>query len=520
MQREKKYTGSIKIPPRLIDSKENSLLSASLPSKTQITIVEMGGFHSTMLPVHKETGIVGGAAYVADAVNRIRQESDPILISSGDVFTGQTSAIESGGNFVIEFLNHLKFDAMTLGIHDLDDGQEILASRIERAKFPIIAANLFSTVTGTHISKSHHTLNAILPYHILDRGMQTIAFLGLMKEETPMFQNPAHLQGMTFISAEEAITRWIPEILQEAPNIIIIQYNTTSKAPTLANNINNYARMKWNKQQFELPLLVFVGGHTDQKPIFGPNYVVMQGTDRGYKLGVIKINRTQRKGQLESQYIPVSSEIYQPDPTIAPIVDQVAKKIEMNDTLLGYSKTALQRHRFHDCTLGILVTEAMKEHASSEIAFVSSGTIKLDIASGNIFSSSVDQSIPFNDSIIVMELIGYQVYEILEQSAKLEADSGGSGGKILQVAGLRFKYDVKREKGQRIVEATIAGKKLEMKRVYIAAVSEYLVSGGDGYTEFMCGVILAQKGELRTVVKEYIKRLGTLDIKRDLRIED
>jgi 2',3'-cyclic-nucleotide 2'-phosphodiesterase (5'-nucleotidase family) len=494
--------------------------SATLPSKRQITIIEMGGFHSAMIPVIRGEEKVGGAAYVADAVTQIRQKVEPILISNGDIFTGQTTAIESGGSLVIQFMNQLKFDAMTLGIHDFDEGQEVLAKRIAEAKFPMLAANLGCEKEECHISEADHILSSIKPYIILDRGMQTIAVLGLMKEDTQKFQIPANLEGLTFWPVRETVQHWIPAVLDECPNVIIIQYNKPSDAEDLAVNINEYVneRREKNEQQV-LPYLMFIGGHSEEKPVYGPNYLIMQGTDRGQCLGIIKIKQEYKCNRVIPEYTKISDKWLTPDPKVSKIVKEIKRRIALQDMLLCNSKGILNRTKLNDGPLGILITEEMKRHAGADIAFVSSGTTKMDIRAGEIYASDIDQAIPFTDTIVLMELSGELVYQILEQSAKLESDSGGSGGKILQVAGIRFKYDLKREKGNRVIEMTINGEKVDKKRLYKAAVSKYLVDGGDGYTQFKEGKVFREVGELKTVIKDYLKGVGTLDIKRDMRIE-
>ena len=499
---------------------EKSPLSATMPSKRQITIIELGGFHSTMLPVEKGEEKIGGAAYVADAVVRIRQKSEPLLVSNGDVFTGQTTALESGGNMVIQFMNQLRFDAMTLGIHDFDEGQVVLANRISEAKFPILAANLICMKTKAHISETDHPLKVVQPYTVLERGLQTIVVFGLMKEEAPMFQLSENLLGLSFWSSKEAITHWLPSILEEFPNIIIIQYNKTSEAEELAVYINEMIREKRKAREcLALPLLVFIGGHLDEKPVTGPNYLIMQGTDRGYRLGVIKIRQEYWGNRLTPEYTKISDKRYLPDPKIAQLVQEIKRRIDLQDAYLGTSKGPLNREKLYDSPLGILITEAMKQHAKAEMAFISSGTTKLDIRPGDVYSSDIDQAIPFKDSIILMELQGSTVKEILEQSAKLEADAGGSGGKVLQVAGIRFRYTLKKEKGKRVTDVKINGEEVDEKKVYMAAVSKYLADGGDGYQQFKDGKIVLETGELRSVIKSFIKAEKMLDIRRDMRIE-
>lgn len=494
--------------------------SATLPSKRQITIIEMGGFHSTMMPVTKGEEKIGGAAYVGDAVTRIRQKTEPILISNGDVFTGQTTALESGGDLVIQFMNQLHFDAMTLGNHDFDEGQAVLAQRLAEAKFPVLAANLVCAKRKVHISKAEHILSRIQPYTILDRAMQTIVVLGMMKEDSSNYQVPANIEGLMFWPVRETIEYWIPSILKQRPNVIIIQYNKPSEAEELAVLINERANEWRRKNEAQtIPFLVFIGGHQDKKPIQGPNYLIMQGTDRGYRLGIIKIKHEYKSNRVVPGYTKISDKWYVPDPKISQLVQEIKRRIDHQDMLLCSASGNLHREKLRDSPLGILITEVMKEHAKAEIAFVSSGTTKMDIPAGEIYASDVDQAIPFKDAIILMELRGDVVSRILEQSAKLESDSGGSGGKILQVAGIRFKYDLRREKGDRVVEMTINGAKVDKNRIYKAAVSKYLVDGGDGYTQFKDGNAIKETGELKSVIKDFLKGRGTIDIKRDMRIE-
>lgn len=499
---------------------EKSHHSATIPSKRKITIIEMGGFHSTMMPVTNGKEKIGGAAYVGDAVTRIRQKTEPILISNGDVFTGQTTALESGGDLVIQFMNQLHFNAMTLGTHDFDEGQTVLAQRIAEAKFPVLAANLVCAKRNMHVSKAGHILSKIQPYTIVDRGMQTIVVLGMMKEDSSNFQVPENITGLKFWPVRKTIEHWIPSILNQHPNVIIIQYNKPSEAEELAVLINERAeewRQKNNAQT--IPFLVFIGGHSNEKPIHGPNFLIMQGTDRGYRLGVIKIKHEYKFNRVVPGYTKISDKWFVPDPKISQLVQEIKRRIDLQDMFLCVASRPLNREKLQDSPLGILITEVMKKHAQAEIAFVSSGTTKMNIRAGEIYASDVDQAIPFKDLIVLMELRGETVRQVLEQSAKLESDSGGSGGKILQVAGIRFKYDLKKEKGNRVVELNINGEKLDRKRWYKAAVSKYLVDGGDGYSQFKEGKIIKETGELKTVIKDFLKGKGTVDIKRDMRIE-
>jgi len=507
--------------PRNLSQNSTTPSSARIPVARKLKIVEMGGFHATLLPVMKNGELIGGAAYIADAVTKIRQKSDPILISNGDIFTGQASSLKNGGDYVINFMNNLKFDCMTLGIHDFDEGQQILSDRIKKLKFPVIAANL-NTVENMHVSQSENTvLNCVQPYAILERGMQTLAIMGFLKEDTPIFQSAENIKNLKFMNPKDAIFHWMDEILDWNPNVIIVQYNNLSEAEEFAQIINDFIRnSKKIIDKLHYPSLIFIGGHLETKPIQKENYLIMQGTDRGYKLGIIKISDSLHKPRFHTEYAIINAKQYEPESKISALVDSFAQKIKERDELLGETKAPLQRHRYHDCTLGILATESMRKITDSEISFLSSGTLKIDIPAGPIYSFSLDNSIPFKDTIYKILITGKQILDILEQSAKLEADSGGSGGKILQAAGLKFTYSMSAEKGKRISNALINGQQIEQEKIYTAAIGKYLFEGGDGYSQFRQTIKIDEKSDLKEAIKMYIREKKILDIARDYRIQE
>ena len=82
--------------------------------------------------------------------------------------------------------------------------------------------------------------------------MQTVVVVGIMKEEAPMFQLPENLIGLNFWPAKNAIMHWIPSILEERPNLIIIQYNKTSEAEELAVQINEYTREGSKENEYKI----------------------------------------------------------------------------------------------------------------------------------------------------------------------------------------------------------------------------------------------------------------------------
>lgn len=82
------------------------------------------------------------------------------------------------GASVIEWMNEMRFDAMVVGNHEFDFGQEVLKKRISEARFPILGAN----VEG---------VGALKPYVIKELKGVKVALLGIVTEDVPVSTLPA-----------------------------------------------------------------------------------------------------------------------------------------------------------------------------------------------------------------------------------------------------------------------------------------------------------------------------------------
>ena len=71
-----------------------------------------------------------------------REVGECIHLDAGDLIGDTMIADLTQGKALIAALNHLGYDAMTIGNHEPDFGMNVLRERIMESKFPVIAANL------------------------------------------------------------------------------------------------------------------------------------------------------------------------------------------------------------------------------------------------------------------------------------------------------------------------------------------------------------------------------------------
>ena len=64
------------------------------------------------------------------------------MLDAGDVFQGTLWFTQYLGQADLEFYNAMGYEAMTIGNHEFDKGQQPLADYIKRASFPVLSANI------------------------------------------------------------------------------------------------------------------------------------------------------------------------------------------------------------------------------------------------------------------------------------------------------------------------------------------------------------------------------------------
>ena len=113
--------------------------------RTTITILHVNDSHSQMEPVRSgEYAGMGGALERAAYIDSVRKADGPsnvLVLHAGDYFQGSSYFSEFGGIVEIQDLNAVKYDAVTLGNHEFDNGLEALGERLSSLECPVVVCN-------------------------------------------------------------------------------------------------------------------------------------------------------------------------------------------------------------------------------------------------------------------------------------------------------------------------------------------------------------------------------------------
>lgn len=493
-------------------------VSFAFGETAEIRILHMNDFHGFAEP-YKPFGsdeMLGGISYLSEVANKLRKEKPSLLLSAGDMIQGNNWANLSQGESVIALMNAMGFDAMVVGNHEFDFGQDILKKRISESKFPVLGANV-------------ERLDSLKPFVINEVKGVKIAIVGIVTEETPESTHPKNVVGLRFNSIEKTIRKYLQELTGKTDIIIVLSHIGHHADRELAEKVKG--------------IDVIIGGHSHTKvtkPVQVGNTIIVQAWEHGKALGVLDLTIEDKKivkfdGHLEE----IGPALSKKDETISFIVEKYNKKVDfvLNEKV-GYADVDLdgENVRQRETNLGNLIADIMRNSSGADVTIINGGGIRTSIKKGAVRVKDIYSVLPFDNYIVAIKLKGKEIKEAIEHGVSV---LGESAGRFPQVSGLRFSFSPSPKAGSRIKEIFIAGKPIEPDREYIVATNDFLAAGGDGYKAFGEAVKASKdfsivggmmKGEklvyndssrwLRDVVIEYIKTRKKISLQIEGRIKE
>jgi 5'-nucleotidase len=439
----------------------------------------------------------GGAARQKTVVDQIRAEvPNSLLLDGGDRFTGSLFHQVYRGQDNAQIMNMLGYDAMTLGNHEFDDGDDVLAAFIDALEFPVVTANV-------DFSESPFLAGKVDPWVIIEVGGENIAIIGLVTPETDILSSPG--PELVFDHDLVAVTQnAVDEVTAAGANKVILLTHIGYAADVdLATKVSGVD--------------IIVGGHTNT--FLSNTYVgavgeyptVLESASGEPVLVVQASTKTKYLGRLDVEFDAngvltdwsgdaiLLSRYISPDPDVSDLIAGLAGPIEeLRNTPVGTASVFLVGDRavcrFAECNLGNLITDAVRLDTGVDIAVMNGGGIRAEIDEGDVTLGEVLEVLPFGNLVSTFELKGSDVLAMLENSVSRAENPENEGtGRFLQVSGLRYSWDGSQPVGSRIVsvEVWVDGQyvPLDPEAVYRVAANDFLRGGGDGYEVFATNAI-------------------------------
>jgi 5'-nucleotidase/UDP-sugar diphosphatase len=424
-----------------------STTSAPVVAATQLTILYTDDEHGWMSG--QENG--QGAAELSgiwQADYNLGQDPSVIALSGGDNWTGPAISTWFDGDGMVAVMNQMGYTASAIGNHEFDFGLEVLQTRLEQADFPYLSANIRLRSDGSIPSGL-----GIQPYTLLDVAGVRVGIIGLSATYTPMVANPAFFADFEFIPYETALREYIPQMRSAGAEIILlIAHACPDELELLASQVR------------DLGISMMGGGHCHLPYARSSGDTAILTSDPnlgGFAYVTLAYDATTQQTSIENLGVE-SNQGGQPDPAVALIVsDWQARTDAELDVEIGYLSEGIPQD---SQAMQDLITESwLWSYPNADIALTNLGGIRDQLPAGSLTIAEIISVMPFNNTLVELNLTGAQVISVL---------ATGRGG--LAIGGIH------RQGSSWALDNTDI--QLAEDLVYSVLVNDYMYAGGDGYT--------------------------------------
>ncbi len=370
--------------------------SSSDNNSVELTILYTNDEHGWMEP----TDEYGGAAGIS-GLWKTRESydgSDPYLVlSGGDMWTGPAISTWFKGEPMAAAMNEMGYDAAAIGNHEFDFTVDILKVRLQQMNFPILAANLKEKSTGNAPA-------FVKPYIIKTINDIKVGIIGLASLSTPFTGFPDYVADYEFTSYAEAIDTYAPMVQNEGADIIlIIGHICRDEMEALVPTAKKY----------NIP---FIGGaHCHQSVLQVTDGVLLAQTNgelREYVKVELGYDKTNKSVKIVSKEAVVNK-----GTTVDTKVEEIVafwqnKADEALSEEIGYCSSTIFQP---SVAMGNMVCDSwFYTFPDADVSITNAGGIRQDVEIGAIKLETIVGLLPFNNSIIKLELTGTQLLDCID----------------------------------------------------------------------------------------------------------
>lgn len=466
---------------------------------------------------------IGGAATLAAYIKREKAANPEgtVVLSAGDAIgASPPESTLLNHESAMAVLAGMGIDLATFGNHEFDRGLgEIMhlirgGQRKKRTRKGVVKAgppwpgSPFAWVSANVVDVT--TRRPVLPpYVIMEVKGVKVAFIGAVTKDLKNVTFASGIKNVEALDPADAINRYIPEIKAKGVKAIVAFVHEGGDVNKKTGEISGPIVDICKRLDPEVDVVLSAHSHKEYSTrIHGK--IVTQGGSYAKGLAEVDLAVDPASGQVvagSSRIIRNAEDGIAPDPVVDQMVGMfkaaVAPKTERVISVLP-GPVPKQKSPGGETAMGTLIAEAQRRFAGTDIAFMNPGGIRQDIGEGGpVKWGKLFGVQPFANRVIKLQMTGAQVRQVLE-----EMFPPGDGDPImLQVAGMRVYFDMRKPVGKRIVKVvTDDGRPLDPKKTYTVAANSFIAEGGDNMKTLAKAKKVADMGVDLDALVQYLKQ--------------
>ncbi|WP_105208027.1 bifunctional metallophosphatase/5'-nucleotidase [Streptococcus suis] len=441
---------------------------------TDISILHTNDMHSYMENFPKK------AQLIADIRARNEKEGVPTFVfDSGDLFSGNIFFNMYRWVKEIELMNQVGCQAMTLGNHEFDHGDELLSRLDDYAQFPIVSSNL--RYQDVEAADELVPLEDVLEF---DMNGNPLYVLGLTTLETQEVASPS--ENVIFEDHRQALRRLVDQIMKANPqaHLVVLSHLGYDEDLALAKDFPE--------------VNVILGGHTHtilREPSQVDGVSICQAGQYGRFVGHLSLRcfADGRHEVLAYDLIEVEK-LTQEDRAVKAIIDQMkserdaafSKPIAILPQALDGERDSIRQGL---STLAPVICQALFEQASqlglqADGAVINGFGIRASLLAGPIFYSDLVKVLPFSKRVLLVRIKGRDLLSSIQTGLHPQMWGIVPGGEGF----------------------VVNGRAVESDKDYQIVTNSFVWSGKDNYDDFHKAEIVQDLGLDIDIISEFFKR--------------
>lgn len=363
------------------------------------------------------------------------------VVSGGDFIQGNSLGVVSKGQYIVELMNLVGYDAVTLGNHEFDFRMERLEELVSMMETKPISCNFQKIGEDTSYFK---------PYSIVSYGDVDIAYIGITTPSTLTTAAPAQFKDedgnflYTFnpTTLYEVVQGNIDAALAEGADYVIAISHIGYAEDEVYGDIEDVETLIQNTSGFDVVLdahshSVIEGMTLTDK---GGNEVLLSSTGTKFEyIGKLTISGDDLQTELikTAEYQATDAAV---DAYIAKIYEEYAvlgeRKVAISEVdLITKDADGNRLVRKAETNLGNLCADAFRYVVDADIGYMNGGSIRADMLQGDVTVNSLLSVQPFNNSVVLAEISGQAFLDMMEMAMMIWPEENGS---FPHVSGVTF----------------------------------------------------------------------------------
>ena len=452
------------------------------------------------------------------------------VVSGGDYIQGGSLGVISKGEYIINLMNLVGYDAIALGNHEFDYRLERLEELVDMMNTKPICCNF---------NKIDDEDSYFEPFSMVSYGNIDIAYIGITTPTTIKSSSPTQFRDDNGELLYTFNPTTLYDIVQDnidlakksgAEYVIALShigyaddeiYGDLEDIETLIKNTNG------------LDVVLDAHSHTviEEKKIIdeGGNEVILSSTGTKFEyIGKLIIS----DGKFDTELIK-TTDYQKTDEAVDAYLAQIAAEYaELGNRKVAYSEVELITHdadgnrlvRSAETNLGNLCAEAIRSLVNADIGYVNGGGLRSNISAGDVTFNDLLNVFPFNNTVVLAQISGQDIKDMLEMAMMKWPNENGS---FPHLAGIKFSFNTQISSSvvineleefqgvsgeYRVYDIKIFNRETETyepiilnKEYTIAAANYYLLDYGSGMTMLKNVKILSNDGMLDVeALEQYI----------------